>query len=383
MQSLPKSTGVAIIGGGIFGITLAYNLALLGARDLVVLERGLIGEGATAAAAGGIRHQFSTEINVKLSLESIREFEKLAQETGNAIGLHQNGYLILATTPEELEAFQRNVAMQRRLGVDVRLLAPHEVQEMAPYLNTEDILGATFCPDDGWVDPYSVLQVYAKRARELGVEILERTEVLDISVEGGRAEGVVTTRGKLAAEVVVDTAGPWAALVGRMAGVELPVKPYRRQSFATEPFPGIPEDAPFIVDFTTSFYFHKDQGGGILMGMSDRDEPSSFNTNVDWSFLERVVEQALHRAPILGEARVIRGWAGLYAVTPDHNPIIGRTPVENFYVACGFSGHGFMHAPAVGRLLAELILGEEPHLDISPLSLERFKGRTIAEYNVI
>lgn len=383
MEELPKSAGVAIVGGGMCGISIAYYLASRGLRDVIVFEKGFMGEGATAAGAGGIRHQFSTEVNVRLSIESIRAFEELAQETGNAIELHQNGYLILATSDEEMAVFQKNVEMQRQLGVDARTLSSNEVQRTAPYLNTEDIVGATFCPNDGWVDPYSVLQMYARRARELGARIFERTEVRGIAVRGGKAMGIATPRGDLAADVVVNAAGPYAALVGRMAGVELPVKPYRRQSFATEPFLKVPEDAPFIVDFTTSFYFHKESNRGVLMGMSDRDEPSSFNTNVDWSFLEKVVERALHRSPILGEARVIRGWAGLYAITPDHNPVLGRTPVKNFYVACGFSGHGFMHSPAVGSLLAELISEKEPHLDITPLSLERFAEETVAEYTVI
>jgi sarcosine oxidase subunit beta len=375
---------VAIIGGGIHGVSLAYHLAEQGCTDVVVFEKARLGGGATAAAAGGIRHQFSTPVNVRLSLISIQAFVRMAEETDNAIGLCQQGYLILATRRDELTTFKKNVAMQRRLGVDVRLLSPQKIKEMAPYLNVEDVLGATFCGNDGWVDPYSVLQFYVKRAKERGVRFLEETRVYDIKVSKGRVVNVLTAKGEVAANFVVNAAGPWAAQVGKMVGVELPVRPYRRQSFVTEPFPPIPEDAPFIIDFTTSFYFHKEMGGEILMGMSDPDEPSSFNTYVDWSFLERVVERALHRAPILQKARVNRGWAGLYSVTPDNNPILGITQVENFIVVVGFSGHGFMHAPAVGQALAELIVSGKPKVvDISPLNIGRFTQKTEGEYNVI
>lgn len=383
----PNAVEVAIIGGGVVGTSIAYNLAERGVSAVVIFEKGRVGEGATSASAGGMRYQFSTEVNVRLSLLSIGIFEEFPERFGQEIDLHQNGYLMLTSTEEMVEHFRTNVAMQRRLGVDVQLLTPKEAQQIAPYLNIEDVLGVTFCPDDGYADPYNVVQGYANRARALGVKILEETEVTGIQVEEGRACGVIIPNGEIQARYVVNAAGPYAREVGKLVGLDLPVRPYRRQMFVTEPFAAIPEDAPMVVDLTTTFHFHKEEAGGVMMGMSDPDEPSSFNTHVNWTFLERVVEQAVHRVPVFQEAEINRGWAGLYTISPDSNPILGRIPeLENFICAIGFSGHGFMHSPAVGIAIAELIAeGEAKTIDITPLGIERFsKKKTEAgEQNVI
>lgn len=193
-----------------------------------------------------------------------------------------------------------------------------------------------------------------------------------IHVEGGRVKGVKTTRGPISVPIVVDVAGPWGADVARMAGLEFPVKPYRRQVFMTRAFDAIPQPVPMIIDFDTLFYF-RGEGPGVLTGMSDQSEPSSFNTNVDWNFLEKVIEVAIHRSPLLEKAKILKGWAGLYAITPDENPIIGAIPeVEGFFCAIGFSGHGFQHGPAVGRILSELILDGHSGFDLGPFALDRF-----------
>jgi sarcosine oxidase subunit beta len=369
---------VVIIGGGVIGTSIAYHLAKKGCRDVVLIERDLLASGSTSRSAGGIRQQFSTEANIRISMESVKAFERFSEEMEAEIDFRQFGYLFLATDDEDWEDFKANVALQRSLGLKVELLSPTEIEKLAPYLYLEDVIGGTFCETDGYADPYSVTMGYAKQARRMGVEIYLKTEALDIKVREGRVEGVVTSEGEIATLVVVNAAGPWAAEVGRMAGVEIPVQPYRRQIFVTAPFGELPERIPMIIDFAPSFYFRR-EGAGILMGMTDKEEPPSFNINTDWEFLVKVVEQASYRSPILEKASIMRGWGGLYAVTPDDNPIIGKDigGVRGFYCAVGFSGHGFMQSPAVGRIIAELILNGKTTFDISQFRFERFEAEEL------
>ena len=376
---------VVIIGGGVIGTSIAYHLAKMGAQNTVVLEReSMLGMGSTGKCAGGIRQQFSTEVNIRLSMESVRFFENFREELDADPEFRQNGYLFLATTEEEVTAFQQNVALQRSLGLKVEILSPPEAKDLVPALNVEDVLLATYCPTDGYADPHSVLQGFAKGARRLGVDMCTDTEATAIELKAGKVRAVATNQGRIETPVVVDAAGPWLAIVGRMAGIELPVLPYRRQIFVTHPFPAIPDPVPMVIDFQPSFYFRK-EGPGILMGMTDNEEPSSFNTHVDWDFLAQVVEKAIHRAPILEQAGFMDGWGGLYAVTPDDNPILGPLPeLEGFICAGGFSGHGFMLAPATGRAIAELILEGQSTVDISALSINRLReGREFREEQVI
>jgi len=379
------SADVVIIGGGVIGTSIAYHLAKMGAQNTVVLEReSMLGTGSTGKCAGGIRQQFSTEVNIRLSMESVRFFENFREELDADPEFRQNGYLFLATTEEEVTAFQQNVALQRSLGLKVEILSPPEAKDLVPALNVEDVLLATYCPTDGYADPHSVLQGFAKGARQLGVEMCTDTEATAIELKAGKVRAVATNQGRIETPVVVDAAGPWLAVVGRMAGIELPVLPYRRQIFVTHPFPAIPDPVPMVIDFQPSFYFRK-EGPGILMGMTDDEEPPSFNTHADWDFLAQVVEKAIHRAPILEQAGFMDGWGGLYAVTPDDNPILGPLPeLEGFICAGGFSGHGFMLAPATGRAIAELILEGQSTVDISALSINRLReGREFREERVI
>ena len=379
------SADVVIIGGGVIGTSIAYHLAKMGAQNTVVLEREpMLGMGSTGKCAGGIRQQFSTEVNIRLSMESVRFFENFREELDADPEFRQNGYLFLATTEEEVTAFQQNVALQRSLGLKVEILSPPEAKDLVPALNVEDVLLATYCPTDGYADPHSVLQGFAKGARRLGVEMCTDTEATAIELKAGKVRAVATNQGRIETPVVVDAAGPWLAIVGRMAGIELPVLPYRRQIFVTHPFPAIPDPVPMVIDFQPSFYFRK-EGPGILMGMTDDEEPPSFNTHADWDFLAQVVEKAIHRAPILEQAGFMDGWGGLYAVTPDDNPILGPLPeLEGFICAGGFSGHGFMLAPATGRAIAELILEGQSTVDISALSINRLReGREFREEQVI
>jgi len=369
-----EKADVVIIGGGVMGTSTAYHLARLGCKDVVLVEKKQLASGSTGLSAGGIRLQFSIEANIRLSLESLRIFEHFAEEFETEIDFRQFGYLFLATEPRDWAEFQANVLVQQRMGVPVRLLSPGEIGDMAPYLHLDDVMGGTFCPRDGYADPYSVAMGFARQARRLGVSIREETEALDIKLSGGKVRTVVTNQGEIATPVVVNVAGPWAAQVGRMVGLELPAVPYRRQVLVTAPFEELPKQTPLIIDFAPSFYFRR-EGASILMGMSDQEEPPSFNTHFDLAFLVKVAEKAAHRAPALDRADFMRGWGGLYSITPDDNPIIGKDVggVEGFYCAVGFSGHGFQQSPAVGRILAELITRGQTDFDLRPFQLERFE----------
>jgi sarcosine oxidase subunit beta len=239
-------------------------------------------------------------------------------------------------------------------------------------LNVDDLKGGTFGPKDGYADPYLAAMGFATSARKLGVRIEEKTEVTGINIEGGRVQGVETAKGSISAPAVVNVAGPWGGDVARMAGPDLPVKPYRRQVFMTKSFDAIPKPVPMVIDQDVTFYFRSEEPG-IIMGMSNPDEPSSFNLNVDRDFLEKVIEAAIRRAPVLEKAEILRGWGGLYTITPDDNPIIGEAPgVKGLFSAIGFSGHGFQQAPAVGLILSQLILDGQTNFDLKPFSYDRF-----------
>ncbi len=385
-MDLPRTAEVVIIGGGVMGTSTAYHLALKGCRNVLLLEReSFFGIQATGKCAGGIRYQFGTEINVRLSLLSLPMLDRFEEELGQPIDLRYCGYLFLLTNERDVAAFRQNVEMQRRLGVMTRWLERDEIARMVPLINVEDVLAGTFHERDGLADPNSVVQGYVSGARRLGARLLNDVEVTGIEVAGGRVQGVVTNRGTVATPVVVNAAGPWAGEVGQMAGVDIPVVPVRRQIVVTGPIPEVPPDFPFVIDFAQSLYFHR-EGPGILTGMSNPNEPPGFDQSVDeeWELVH--LEAAMKRMPILEKATLASHWAGLYEVTPDAHPILGRVPeLEGFYIIGGFSGHGFMHGPICGLLLAEEILDGQAHtLDISSLSITRFReGRLIREYNVV
>lgn len=385
-MNLPKTAEVVIIGGGVMGASTAYHLALRGCQDVLLLEReSFLGMEATGKCAGGIRYQFGTEINVRLSQLSLPMLDRFEEELGQPIDLHYCGYLFLLTNAEDVAVFQQNVEMQRRLGAETEWLTPDEIADIAPLLDLEDVIAGTFNPGDGLADPNGVVQGYASGARRQGARLLTDVSVTDILVEGGRVRGVATDQGEIAAPVVVNAAGPWAGEVGRMAGVDIPIVPVRRQIVVTSPLPDIPPDFPFIIDFAKSLYFHR-EGPGILTGMSNPDEIVSFDQSLDQDWELVHMEAAMKRLPVLEKAGLASHWAGLYENSPDAHPILGRIPqVEGFYCVGGFSGHGFQHGPVCGLLLAEEILDGKAHtLDISQLDLARFsEGREIVEYNVV
>jgi sarcosine oxidase subunit beta len=379
-----ETADVVICGGGISGCALAYQLSRRGV-DVLLLERTELGSQSTGKCAGGVRQQFSNEPNVRLQMMAVKMLENFEQEVGHPADFRQIGYLFLLTQPQQVEDFRTNMEMWHRVGLtEARWVDADDAQRMVPVLNTDDVLGCTFCPTDGIASPADVTSGYAAAARRHGARLKEGVEVVGIDVAGGRVQGVRTTTGDVASRVVFDCAGPWTTSIGRMAGLEIPVLPYRRHIAVTDTFPAVPRTNPMTVDFVTSLYFHP-EGDGVLIGMSDREEPPAYNEEVNWDFLEKMFEQAARRAPVLAGAGMKTAWAGLYETTPDHQAILGPIPeVEGFWCAAGYSGHGFMQAPAAALLLTQLLLDKQSEIDISLFSFERFaRGALVRERNVI
>lgn len=385
MDQYPATAEVVIIGAGIMGCSIAYHLAERGVRDVVVLERDQIGRGATADAAGGIRLQFSTETNIRLSQISLEYWEQFEERFGVDINLRQQGYLFLLTSQDDVPVFQHNLELQQSLGVPVRWVSPEDIRELNPSVLVDDVIGGTFCPRDGWADTSTSTMGFAQAARRAGVRIFEESPVSGIVVEGGRVTGVQTGNATIATPLVICCAGPQTNAVSRLAGLDLPIHPYRRMSFITEPFDLISSTVPMTIEFARSLYFHP-ESHGFLFGMSNKDEPSSENKVVDDDWMVATVEALIERAPIFEQAKILRGWAGFYEVTPDDNPLVGPVPdLDGFLVAAGFSGHGFMQGPAIGRVVAEIVVdGAASTIDVSAFRPSRFREGVLAqEHNVI
>lgn len=372
---------VVVIGGGIIGASIAYHLLERDpALEVIILEKepGL-GTGSTAKATGGVRHQFSTETNVRLTLLSYRYFADAEAVLGRPVDFVSHGYLFVTTEPRTLEQLTKNVALQQHLGVRSQLLAPSEMKRLLPQLVVDDLLGGSFCAEDGSADPHGLLQGFLATARARGLRVRIAEPVTAIHREGGRVADVSTPLDRYAAPVVVNAAGPYADRVGALAVIDIPSKPYRRQVIVTEPLPDFPETFPLIVDLDNGWYVHRQGRSALLMGGTDKDLHPGLDATVDWDAFEPVFKAAGRRVPPLADARVMRAYAGLRDLTPDYHGILCEArEVPGFYVACGFSGHGFMHAPAIGLLMAELILdGRATSMDIGPLSLDRFNGRAL------
>lgn len=378
---------VVIVGGGIVGVSAAYHLASAGAGRVVLIEREqAVGRGSTGACAGGFRHQFSSRINIELSLASVPMIVGFAEEHGLPLDVWRDGYLFVVRGRQLLQEYRAAAELQRSMGVDVRELAPDEAAALVPGLSTEGVTGAMICDRDGIADPGGLTEGYATLARRAGAELRLGTAVTRVRVAGGRAIGVVTAAGDVDTAVVIDAAGAWAAAVASTAGVDLPIEPVPRNVVTTGPFPGVPQRRTLVIDAESSFYFHR-EAEGVLMGMGGGPgERSSFSTEVDRRFVEEeLLPTAVRVFPPLERAGLASMWAGLYEMTPDRHPIVGPTPVEGLFVAAGFSGHGFQHAPIVGKLVAELVVEGTAHsVGIEDLSLERFAaGTPAAERNVV
>lgn len=375
-----------VIGGGIMGASTAYHLAKRGCTDVVVLESAeMFGLGSTGLNAGGVRYQFATAVNVELSKLSFEMMHRFAEEMDQPISLRQCGYLFLLDREKDIVQFKLNIELQNSLGVPSRIIDVDEVRKLAPEVSLDGILAGSWCPLDGLVDPNGLLQGYVTNARRLGATLLTSTPVTGIEIENGRVVAVNTKDGRIATTKVVIAAGPWSGLVGDMAGIDLPVEPIKRQIAVTSEIPNLRPDFPFVIDFSKSLYFHK-EGRGILTGKSNADQEAGFDTTVDEDWRLRHLEEAMERLPLLADAEISAEWAGLYEVTPDDQAIIGKLPqAEGLYSCAGFSGHGLMHGPAAGLVMAEEILDGRAHtVDIDPLRYERFgMGAAVGEYNVV
>jgi len=372
-MSVPGTASVVVIGGGVVGCSIAYHLARRGQRDVVVLERESVGSGTTSKAAGGIRSQFPTETEIRFSLEAIGVFERFQEEFGVDIGYRKIGYLFLISDPDDLAGYRERMALQRRLGVDVREITPAEAKAIVPALRVDDLIGAVWGPTDGMAGPAEVTNAFARRARELGARIVEGVDVTGIDVEHGRVRGVRTSQGAITAPIVINAAGPVAARVGRLAGVDVAVHPRRRHIFFTEPFPEIPGPVPLTTDRASGFYFRKEMEQLLLSPGDVEDIGEDFTVPMDRARIDETVEKALHRIPIIEKARISGGWAGLRPLTPDDHAIIGWAPgVEGFFLSVGFGGHGFQHSPATGRYVSEWLLDGKPSLDLSLFDPGRF-----------
>lgn len=384
-MEIPNTAEIVIFGGGVMGASTAYHLAARGQKNIVLLEKEqFFGQGATGRCAGGVRYQFGTEVNVRLSMASLPMFDRFEEEIGQQIDFRKCGYLFLLTREEDLRVFRNNLAMQQRLGVQTEWLSGDEIRRRLPVMELNDILGGTFNASDGLVDPNSVVMGYISAGQKLGVQAFSEVEVTAISVMHDRVAGLMTSAGPISTPLIVNAAGPWAGITGLMAGIDIPITPIRRQMLTTDALPEIPEDFPFVIDFGQSLYFHR-EGPGILTGMSNPGQVPGFDQNIDQDWELVHLEAAAARLPALQNARLVSHWAGLYEVTPDAHPIFGATPVEGFLVCAGFSGHGFMHGPITGKLMSEIILdGKAVTVDVSILDFNRFQeGRLIREYNVV
>jgi len=386
---MTETSDVVIIGSGIVGSSVAYHLAQQGCTNVLVLEREAHqGKGSTGKSMGGVRAQFSTPVNIQMSKYSIDFFSKFDEVVGHPADYRAHGYLFCATNEKHLDYLKANRERQNAFGVtNVEWVTPEDIVKIVPQLRVDDILGGTFCPTDGFVDPHSVMMGFMLNAREKGVRLWLDTRVTGIEVEDGRVTSVVTSRGPVSTRIVVNAAGAWAAQIANMAGAELPVEPLRRQLVPTEPFDELPKRFPMVIDMSTGFHFRR-EGKGILLAWNDPKETPGFKTDFDETFVEKILTHAASRVPVLAEAEVNprRAWAGLYEMTPDHHAIIGQSPnVQGLYFVNGFSGHGVMHSPASGRITADLILqGHSDLVDAKQLGVERFKeGKLLEETAVL
>jgi sarcosine oxidase, subunit beta len=383
-RELPPRASVVIIGGGIMGVSTAYQLAAAGVTGVVLLDAGPLGSGSTSKAAGGVRAQFSDTINIQLALRSLRAFETFTGQFGQEIDLHQVGYLFLLDSAADVSSFEDAVKIQNELGVPSRMISVAEAARLSPLISTDGLLAAAFSPDDGYCTPESVVLGYATAARRLGAVLIPHCPVTGIAAQGGRITAALTEGGPISTGTVICAAGPWSRQVGDWAGVDLPVTPLRRQVLITEPISGLDPDLPFTIDFGTSLYFHR-EGPGLLMGMSDPDETPGFKLNRSDAWLPGLGRLLQRRAPALMSAGISGGWAGLYEVTPDHNALIGESAaVSRFLYATGFSGHGFLMGPAVGEVMRDLYLGRPPGIDVGALSADRFAASLARpEHNIV
>ena len=383
-----QTADIVIIGGGIVGSSIAYHLTASGCKSVLVIERETAqGKGSTGKSMGGVRAQFSTPVNIQMSLYSIPFYSQFDERLGYPADYRPQGYMFCATNEKQLTYLQTNYKKQVEMGLkNVRLISADEIRALYPQLRADDIVGGSFCSTDGFVDPYSVMIGFMSWAADHGATLWKHTQVVAIRRNHSTFE-IETTRGPVSTPKLVNAAGAWSAEVARMAGINLPVEPLRRMLVPTEPFDQFPHTAPMIIDMSNGFHF-RPESRGFLLAWNDPEETPGFKTDFETSFIEKILTRAADRVPVFENLAVNpkRAWAGLYEMTPDHHPILGEAPgVPGFFLANGFSGHGVMHAPATGKILSDLLLtGRTDLIDASLLNLSRFaEGRMIHETAVL
>jgi sarcosine oxidase subunit beta len=382
---MKNKASVVIIGGGISGCSAAYYLAKKGLKDIVVVDKSYISSGATGRCGAGVRMQWGTEMNCRLAKKSIEFYENANEilEYDRDVEFKQGGYLLVASTDKEMEQFKKNVELQNRLDIPSKIVSLEEAVEIVPHLNTKGLTGGAFCPKDGFLNPFKTTDAFYKAAKRMGVEFLTHTEVLEIKTKNKKVEKIVTDKGDIYTDKVVNAAGGHSKNICDMVGVDLPVYSERHQILVTEPIE--PMQDPMVMSFSLNFYCQQTPEGTFIMGRGDDTEPRDLRITSSWRFMDEMSKTITDVLPPLGELRVIRQWAGLYNITPDKQPIYGKVKeVDGFYLAVGFSGHGFMFGPLTGVVISEMILEEEPTIDVSMLGIERFKkGNLILEPSVV
>src|SRR6056297_183194 len=380
-----KKASVVIIGGGISGCSVAYNLAKKGVKDIIVVDKSYISSGSTGRCGAGVRMQWGTEMNCRLAKKSIDFYENANEilDYSRDVEFKQGGYLLLASQEKEMKQFNKNLKLQNSLEIPSKILSLEEAKEIVPHLNTEGLTGAAYCPKDGFLNPFKTTDAFYQAAKKLGVEFLTHTEVLKIKTNGKKIEKVVTDQGDIITDTVVNAAGGYSKIVCDMVGVDLPVYSERHQILVTEPIE--PMQAPMVMSFSLNMYCQQTPEGTFVMGRGDENEPRDLRITSSWEFMDEMSKTVTSILPPLGELRVIRQWAGLYNMTPDKQPVYGKVKeVDNFFLSVGFSGHGFMFGPLTGIVISEMILGEEPSIDVSMLGIDRFeKGNLILEPSVV
>ncbi|NLB33614.1 MAG: FAD-binding oxidoreductase [Tissierellia bacterium] len=376
---------VVIIGAGISGCSIAYNLAKKGVKDIVVLDKSYICSGSTGRCGAGVRMQWGTEMNCKIAKKSIEFYEHANEilEYERDVEFKQKGYLLVAHTDHEVEQFKKNIQVQHSCGIPSTMLSLEEAKEIVPYLNTDILKGAAFCNKDGFLNPFHTTDAFYMAAKRLGAEFNTFTEATGIRVEKGKVTGVETNKGFISTKNVVNATNAYAKNICDMVEINVPIYSERHQILATEPVEAMQD--PMVMSFGLNFYVQQSPEGSFIMGRGDDKEPRDLRVTSSWQFIEEMAKTIDLILPPISKLRVIRQWAGLYNMTPDKQPIYDKAEnVEGFYMALGFSGHGFMFRPITGIVMSEMILKEKPTIDVSMLNLNRFKtGRLLLEPSVV
>jgi len=382
---MKNSAEVVIIGAGISGCSIAYNLAKKGVKNIVVIEKKYICSGSTGRCGAGVRMQWGTEMNCKIGKKSIEFYEHANEilEYERDVEFKQSGYLLIADTDKEIDQFKKNIEVQHACGIPSKMLSLEEAREIVPYLNTSVLKGAAFCEKDGFLNPFHTTDAFYSAAKKLGVEFNTFTEVTNIKVENSKVVGVDTNKGYISTNCVVNATNGWSKEISEMIGVDVPVYSERHQILVTEPVE--PLQGPMVMSFGLNLYVQQSPHGSFIMGRGDANEPRDLRMTSSWHFIEEMAKTVDNILPPISKLRVIRQWAGLYNMTPDKQPIYDKAEnVEGFYMAVGFSGHGFMFGPITGVVMSEMILGEKPTIDVSMLNLNRFKtGNLLLEPSVV